>query len=296
MITFEAIGTSWSIDIFEPVEESISRLLKDAITERISVFDKAYSRFRSDSWVTEIARSAGTYTIPPDGEAMVTLYEKLYHLTGGAMTPLIGKALEEAGYDAHYSLVPKKMQAVPQWETTLEYSFPKLKVRSPVVLDFGAMGKGYLIDIVGTVIAAHGISNYCIDAGGDILYKTTSSKPLQIGLEHPENKAEVIGVATIVDRAICGSAGNRRKWAQFHHVINPHTLSSPKEIVATWVVADTALLADALTTALFFVSPEVLTPQFAFEYLRLDSHYQVEKSENFPATLYYKEDPNGVSA
>ncbi len=289
MITFDAIGTSWSINVFETLRQTDSGLLKDAISQRISVFDKAYSRFRSDSWVSEIAKKQGTYTIPPDGEPMFSLYEKLYKLTGGAMTPLIGRAMEEAGYDANYSLVPKEIHTVPTWEEVVAFSFPKLELKAPVLFDFGAMGKGYLVDIVGGVMEDRGVTNYCIDAGGDILYKTSSKKQLEVGLEHPGDKSQVIGVATILNQSICGSAGNRRKWANFHHVIDPHTLTSPKEILATWVVAKTAILADALTTALFFAKPEILIPEFEFDYLVIDEDYQVDKSENFPATLYYKE-------
>lgn len=288
MITFEAIGTVWSVDVLDKKNESDNRFLKDAILERISVFDKAYSRFKSNSWVRTVAKKKGTYTIPPDGKPMFSLYENLYKLTGGAMTPLIGKALEESGYDAQYSLVPKKMHAVPKWENTVSYAFPNLTLNSPVLFDFGAMGKGYLVDLIGKLLESHKVFDYCIDAGGDILYKTKGQRPLNIGLEHPQNKDQVIGVASLINGSICGSAGNRRKWNKFHHIINPHTLSSPKKILATWVIAQTAILADALTTALFFSKASVLNPKFSFEYLIVYDDYQIEKSEKFPAILYYK--------
>ena len=59
--TFEAIGTKWQIDILEPIEKERSDALLLRIKERIAEFDKNYSRFRSDSLVTEMSRRAGKY-------------------------------------------------------------------------------------------------------------------------------------------------------------------------------------------------------------------------------------------
>ena len=111
---------------------------------------------------------------------------------------------------------------------------------------------------------------------------------LRVGLEHPEDTTSVIGVANISNQSLCGSAGNRRKWADFHHIINPETLSSPKELLAVWVIAKNTLLADILTTGLFFVSPDSLLKHFKFEYLILRPDYSVEKSEGFNVELYTK--------
>ena len=41
------------------------------------------------------------------------------------------------------------------------------EMKQAAMLDFGAAGKGYLVDIVGQVLENHGIKNYVIDAGGD---------------------------------------------------------------------------------------------------------------------------------
>ncbi len=101
---FEAIGTKWTIDIRTPLLQNEADLLFEKILTRIDEFDKNYSRFRSDSLVTEMSRVTGHYRLPNDAKKMLDLYEKLYSLTKGLMTPLIGKSLEEAGYDANYSL------------------------------------------------------------------------------------------------------------------------------------------------------------------------------------------------
>ena len=102
-LAFEAIGTQWSIDI--EAHPADSQQLSKIITNRIVAFDKTYSRFREDSWVNHV-RQPGTYKIPDDFTPLFSLYQKLYVATDGAVTPLIGMAMERAGYDSSYSLAP----------------------------------------------------------------------------------------------------------------------------------------------------------------------------------------------
>lgn len=283
---FEAIGTHWHIEIAETLAPSERERLLSAIRERIDVFDKNYSRFRADSLVTDMSRRAGTFELPPDAEPIMSLYHRLYELTHGAVTPLIGQVLVDAGYDADYTLQTREMHVPPGWDEVMEWSAPMLTLKRPALLDFGAAGKGYLIDIVAGVMADFGVRSFCIDAGGDIRQRSEGGEPLRVGLEHPANAEQVIGVATILNQSICGSAGNRRTWGNFHHIINPHTLSSPRDILAVWVVAETTLRADALATCLFFVPPNDLEDAFDFEYLLIRPDYSIEKSADFPAELF----------
>lgn len=285
---FEAIGTQWVIDIYNPLLSLEEDLVLNKVKNLIEEFDKNYSRFRADSLITQIAKESGSYNLSPDAQKLFDLYKKLYDLSGGSFTPLIGSVLEQAGYDASYSLIPKTIKPIPKWEEALDYNFPVLKTTQPVVLDVGAGGKGYLIDLVGQLLDDQGLNNFCIDAGQDILYKNSSGASLDVGLENPGNIEQVIGVAKILNNSICGSSGNRRKWADFHHIIEPKTLVSPKNVIAVWVVAKEALVADALSTYLFLASPESLQSQFQFEWLILYKDYSINKSEDFPAELFVK--------
>ncbi|MEN9614361.1 MAG: hypothetical protein RLZZ347_668 [Candidatus Parcubacteria bacterium] len=286
---FQAIGTTWQIDLYHTLSLEEERRVFACIQERIAVFDQAYSRFRSDSIVTRMSQQAGVYTLPDDAQLMLSVYADLYTRTGGLFTPLVGNMLADAGYDAQYSLRQKKaLEMPPSWDEALEYQHPTLVIKKPILLDFGAGGKGYLVDLVGQVLEANGIFEYCVDAGGDMLHKNKT--PLRVGLENPENTKEVFGVCSLKDASLCGSAGNRRAWGNFTHIINPHTKTSPRDIIAVWVVAQTALIADALTTCLFFVDAHVLTDAYIFEYLLIRSDHSIEKSLNFSAELFVSSD------
>jgi FAD:protein FMN transferase len=287
MHTFEAIGTTWRIDISDLHSEALQQEALRAVFARIAEFDKNYSRFRNDSLVSEMAQKAGTYTLPTDAKPMFDLYRALYELTHGAFTPLIGQTLVDAGYDASYSLKPSALSPPPAWDEAMTYDFPSLTMRSPTLLDVGACGKGYLIDIVGKLLKSFGIHAFCIDAGGDMLYANPTQVPLRVGLEHPNDTTQVVGVAEVPPGSICGSAGNRRTWGEFHHTIDPRTLASPKHILATWTIAPTALLADALATCLSFVPANVLHAQYDFMHCMLYPDMTIETSPNFPGEFFY---------
>lgn len=285
---FEAIGTRWVIDIYEsssfPEEDSLLSEIKKFIDD----FDYIYSRFNKRSLVTQISQKKGEYIFPKSADEVFSLSRRLYALTQGTFTPLIGNLMEDAGYGADYSLKKRELFKPPYWDDVISYndSTQVLTVKKPVLLDFGALGKGYLVDLVAGFLRKKGFKYFCIDAGGDIYFSGRKNR-LKIGLEHPGNTRQVIGVADILNQSICGSSGNRRKWEDLHHIINPKTLSAAKDVLAVWVIADSAVLADGLATCLFLAQPDIFQREFKFEYLRIFPDYSMDKSKNFPAEIYY---------
>lgn len=283
---FEAIGTRWVIDYEDPRSGSRRAEMLGAIRERINLFDKTYSRFHADSLVMSM-RQPGTYSLPADALPLFSLYKTLYEITDGAVTPFIGSLLEEAGYDANYTLVPKSLHTPPAWDDAVHIEGNSIVIKTPVVIDVGAAGKGYLIDLVCEILDSYEVPTYCVDAGGDIRYKSQKGKLLSVGLENPFNVAEVIGTINLGNKSICASAGNRRAWGGLHHIFDPRTLKPVTAVSATWVMAETALLADALATALFFVPAAALAHRYSFEYLLIGEDNRIQQSPGFQAELFF---------
>ncbi len=280
---FEAIGTHWEIVINEEISNTLEISLYKKIIDRIEVFDKSYSRFRGDSLVTKIGKDSGVYVMPEDFEKMLTIYRKAYDLTMGLVTPLIGDVLVSLGYDEKYSLQKKELKKAMSWDEILDWNEPHLTVKNPTILDFGACGKGYLVDIVSEIIETEGIKKYCVDGSGDMRIR---GEELKVGLEHPEDINSVIGVVHLNNQSLCGSSGNRRKWEDVHHIVNPDTGSSPKDILSVWVVAKETIMADILTTCLFFVEPDILKKDFDFDYLILKKDFSVKFSDGINAEIF----------
>jgi thiamine biosynthesis lipoprotein len=277
---FEAIGTAWQIDTPAPVPGP----LEAAIMARIDTFDRTYSRFRDDSLVARVASTSGRHEFPDDAAPLFDTYRRLYGATGGAMSPLVGRSLDTLGYDRHYSLRPSGSAiAAPRWDDAVAWDGRALSTVRPVSVDVGAAGKGYLVDIVGGMLAAAGIPEFTIDASGDILH---SGAPIRVGLEHPLDPTKAIGVASVTG-AICASAANRRAWGDgLHHIVDATTGVPTTRVIATWAIAATALEADGLATALFFAEPAALTEVFEFSYVRMLSTGRVEFSPHLDGEMF----------
>ena len=280
-LQFEAIGTYWSIETDLPLPNE----LKEKIHSRIEAFDKTYSRFRGDSLISKIAKSAGIYTFPDDARELFEFYKKLYDTTDGKVTPLIGGMLEKAGYDAEYSFTPRPQERILSWDEVLDFNGNLLKVDAPVTIDVGAAGKGYLVDIICQLLDEAGFDEYVVDASGDIRHKGVFEN--KVGLEHPFEAGKVVGVIDIQNKSLCASAVNRRTWGDGqHHIFDPDLMTPTDEIIATWVVADSTMLADGIATALFFTEPAKLRKEFAYEFLRIHKDGAIDYSPAFEGKLF----------
>lgn len=280
--SFAGIGTDWEISTPLPLPAP----LQSQLLATVEKYDAAWSRFRSDSLVTKLAGSAGRFEFPPEAARLGALYQELYRITGGAMTPLIGGSLERLGYDAGYSLVPSgPALPAPAWEGLLEWTGTSIGSSQPIVLDIGAAGKGLLVDLLAEVLRAQGLTEFLIDASGDMLHSGT--EPLRIGLEHPYQPTQAIGVVELFNSALCASAANRRAWGDgLHHVLDGATGKPVSTVVATWSTAATAMEADALATALFLTDPATLEQDFDFDWLTVYSAGNAAFSAHFEGTLF----------
>jgi FAD:protein FMN transferase len=256
-ISFEAIGTRWSIATAWPLEQDI----RAAIAACIEEYSRLWSRFRADSLVAQLARRAGSHRLPRHAAGLAEVYASLHRATAGQVSPLVGSSLERLGYGAGYSLVPSGGPLpAPAWDTRLDWNGQDLATTAPLLLDVGAAGKGQLVDLVAGELLAGGHDRCIVDAGGDMLVRTGG--PLQAALEHPYDPARAIGVLEIEDQAICASAANRRVWGDgLHHVLDARTGRPVDTVVASWAVAGSALVADGAATGLFFASPARLAEE-----------------------------------
>ncbi|MDB5180789.1 MAG: FAD:protein transferase [Candidatus Saccharibacteria bacterium] len=279
--SFEAIGTPWSIETAQPIPVHV----KKVIQQRIQSFDAVYSRFREDSLITQISKQAGRYTFPNDATKLFDFYKQLYGITNGKVTPLIGDMLSRAGYDARYSLKPQPLATLPDWGQVMSWDGSILSTSQPIKLDVGAAGKGYLVDIIAEILDGYSISEYVVDASGDLRHKGTTENI--VGLEHPANPGKIIGAVDVQNRSLCASASNRRIWGKgMHHIFDPDEKAPAKDVIASWVIADETMVADGLATALFFVEPKILQHHYTFEYVRMYASGGVGYSAYFEDKIF----------
>lgn len=287
--SYESMGTWWKISIWDSLPNNKILKLKSHVEAMSHDFDEAYSRFIKNSYILKLFSNPGEYAIPHDLFKMLKIYKSFFLVSGKKMTPLIGRALEEAGYDSDYSFTPHPISDVPDYDDVIQLVAPnKVIVKKSVVIDIGAIGKGYFVEKIAHYLCQQKCARFMVDGSGDIAFH--SSEPddfITVGLEHPYDSTRVIGTLQLSSGfSICSSGGNRRAWGGYHHIIDPVTKKSPNRILTSWVMCKDAAIADGLATSLFLVSPQKLQNRFEFEFAMLSKDMILSRSDGFNAQLF----------
>lgn len=280
--TFDAIGTSWAIE----TAAELPPIARDAVSTVVDRFDREWSRFRDDSLVSALAQGrTASVPAPGDADAMLSLYDELDTATAGAVNPLVGDALARLGYDARLTLAAwGDPEPAPSWRDTLTWRDGDLALTAPATIDVGALGKGRLVDLVLDTVRAHVDGDVVVDGSGDL---AVHGDAVRVALEHPYDPTLAIGVATVTNGALCASAINRRAWGDgLHHVLDARTGVPVRAFAATWALADTAMRADALATALFFDGGPELAASWGARWVRMRTDGRVEWSPGFDGEIF----------
>ncbi|WP_243118452.1 FAD:protein FMN transferase [Actinomyces wuliandei] len=298
-----ATGTTWQVRTRHPLGERP----REAVTALVEQFEQTWSRFLPSSLVRQAAdgrlgQGPLVLALPAGSSTMLDLYDHLYRLTNGRLDPLAGADLVELGYGPGLDFrvrdgAAHRLGAVhgrPTWGTTVSHTGDRLRLEAPVLVDVGAVGKGFLADLVGALLADHGVEELLVDASGDLLVR--SSRPVRVGLEQPGRPGHVVGTVETCRGAVCGSGTDRRTWGHgLHHLLDAVTGLPVQQVAAAWVVASSCAVADGLATALFTTAPQDLArgvqgaPGFDYDFalLRTDGSASVSRGfRDLPAEIF----------
>ncbi len=282
------MGCEWSVQTWDTMTDQAWNSLMTPLIEECHLFDATFSRFKPTSLISRLANKTGRFTVPPALVELLLVYQQFFRVTDGKLNPLIGNTISDLGYDATYSLTQKeRVRLTPNLldaitildETTIRQDLP-------VMMDLGALGKGYFVDVLVKRLREAGVERFLVNGSGDVAYHAPDGAPIWAGLEHPQDASLVVGRTPLLNQSLCASSGNRRKWRTFHHIVDPFTHTSPDSLLASWVKADSTMLADGLATALFFTDPDRLRLTFAFEYCLLSPALTVRRSPLFGGELF----------
>ena len=125
-----------------------------------------------------------------------------------------------------------------------------------VKIDLGGVAKGYAIDRAGEILKKHGIGNFIVNYGGDMLVcGNKGGKPWSVGIKNPDNSAEILKKLELGPgcTAVATSGDYERFFTiegeTFSHILNPKTGRPVKGAKSVTVIGENATSADAAATA-----------------------------------------------
>ncbi len=178
--------------------------------------------------------------------------------TGGAFDPTVGHRMEARGYNREHRTGQSVVSAITA-DDDVSFGDVRLDPRNrtitllrPLILDLGAVAKGLAVDAAARELQP--FRDFAIDAGGDVYMGGVSpnGKPWTVGIRHPRRDRELIDTLSISNHAVCTSGDYERQ----DHILDPRAGTSARSVASATVVADSAMLADALATAVFVLGPE----------------------------------------
>ncbi len=140
------------------------------------------------------------------------------------------------------------------------------KLNPHIQLDFGAIAKGYGVDMVAELLNQKGCKNYLVEIGGEIVVRgTKNDKPWRVGIDRPVAGAmpgtDLQRIIELSDIAMATSGDYRNYFtvgdSSFSHEIDPRTGQSIVTGVASaTILAPSCMLADAIATAIMVMGAE----------------------------------------
>ncbi len=288
----EYLGSLFEIKV---PKESVS-VCEECFLE-LGRIEKEYSRFLEGSELSRVNSELGVWhKVSPEFIFLVQKSLEFYKKTNENFDITLKSSLESLGYDKDYSFKEKKSR--DNVLSRLRHKlFGSIKIdalnstiRITKQIEFGGFGKGYCLDRLSSILDAHKIRDYYINAGGDIYAKNNSSiDGWTVLLEHPDDPERAIGQIKLNNKAIAGSAPNRRRWGKYHHLLNAKTKMPQDKVKCIFVIADTGIDADAYATALFTAGFEEgikLSKKLPVEILIVSSKDKMYVSDGFNAEIF----------
>ena len=135
-----------------------------------------------------------------------------------------------------------------------------INLSSPLAFDFGASGKGYIIDKIKNIFNKFDIKNYLIDYGGDTYANGVNQKgnPWVIAIRNPRNDEDgFLGLIQSTNTTIVTSGDYERFFIEnntnYHHIINSITGYPSTNAISATIVHTNAEDADSLSTIAFLL-------------------------------------------
>ncbi|HYD35115.1 MAG TPA: FAD:protein FMN transferase [Vitreimonas sp.] len=290
---FNAMGTAWSITLDGVTDRDVPVSLWDKVVTSTDNFEQRFSRFIEGSEVTAFRTApAGTYPLSKELTILLAQSHVVRELTGGAFDPAIGTLLEKAGYDQQYSFHPQDQELdnwrLPGWN--VDVAQQQVTISDAVVFDTGGIGKGYWIDQLSQLIFEAGYPYHLVDGGGDMVATTKENYAgWQVAIEWPGDQERAIGVVELHNQGFAASDIFRRRWGEWHHLINVTERQPVGNIKGCVAVAASAWSADQMTSALALVQPEAyehIGHALGAEYLVLLQSDQAIISPQWPGEVF----------
>ena len=247
--------------------------LDSQIVAKLNEVDRTLSVFNPHSTLSRINRGEAPAPAPMLQEVMAKALQ-ISEATHGAFDPTVMPLVNAWGFGFKHSALPTdaevdSLKALVGYEKLILHDDGRLSKQDPrVMIDLGAIAKGYAVDCVARLLSANHIRNYMVEIGGEVIThgRHPEGHPWQIGISKPQADAggEAGSCQTILslENAALATSGNYhnfyvRDGRKYAHTIDPRTgRPVTHSLLSATVAANDCATADAYATAFMVMGLE----------------------------------------
>ena len=269
------MGTFAEVSVYSDDEKIAGKAIEASLDE-MERMDRIMSNYKDDSELSQVNKNAAKSPVPCGRELLEVLEhsQRYSELSDGAFDVTVSPVIAAWGFFTGKGRMPsdkelaKLLPAVsyrnvvinkgnnPEKPGTILFKNPQTKI------DLGAIGKGYAVDKALEIVRKYPVNNACINLGGNIyvLGAPAGKNAWKVGVQHPRNKAEILGYLELKDESTATSGDYERffeiKGNRYSHIVDPRTGIPVKDTIAVTIVAPTGTAVDALSTSVFVMGLE----------------------------------------
>ncbi len=277
--------------------DSLNALIK----EELDKFDGSLSMFNKKSTVARVNRNEA-FDVDSLFAHCFRRSMEISQMSGGDFDITVCPLVNAWGFGFKTKHFPTDSQ-IQDLRRIVGYQKVKLvgkriqKADPSMMLDFSAIAKGYGVDVAARVLDKHGVKNYMVDIGGEVVLKgkNPQNKLWRIGINKPIDDSlsvnqEIDKVLYLTDCAIATS-GNYRNFyyhngKKYSHEINPHTgYPAMNEILSATVITKDCMSADGFATAIMVMGLKK-TEAFLAKHPEIDA-YIIYRDKDGRNKIYY---------
>jgi thiamine biosynthesis lipoprotein len=258
-VAFAAMGCPCEVQLFTESAEHAARAAERAIAD-VRRLDARYSRYRPDSFMSEVNRAAeagGELSVDPETGSLLDYADACHRASDGLFDVTSGVLRRAWRFESGSlpsaalleSLLPKVGWHSVRWKRPV-LAFP---VRG-MELDLDGIVKEYAVDRAVALCRDTGVSRGFVNLGGDmrVIGPRPDGAPWRIGIRHPRRQDALLRTVSLHDGALASSGdyerGIEHAGVRYGHIVDPRTGWPVRHMAAVTVLADLCTVAGSAST------------------------------------------------
>ena len=298
----DAIGTTFSIKYLERDAVNFDK----KIDSLIKAINKSTSTYIPTSDISKINDGDTTIVVDAYFEEVFNKSARIFEETNGDFDPTVGVLVNAWGFGPENDIANLDSLKIDSLLTYVGFNKVSLnngkvkKMYPQIYFDFNAIGKGYLVDLIGRLFEKNNIENYMVEIGGEIRARGVNQDGVawKIAIENPnEDGSRSFATVIQLNNESIATSGNYRKYRttpdgkKFVHTINTKTgYATESNLLSASVISKsdcadvdgyaTACMAMGLEKTKAFLKAHTELKAFLI-YIDENDQLQTYKSENF---------------